>query len=95
MTDTKLDAVPLNEKSQARRIRGQGLTEYIIIVAMIALASIAAVNFFGGAVQGAFGGMGLVLSGEAPTAGTTASKTAAEKAVTEAGKTRNLGNYTN
>jgi Flp pilus assembly pilin Flp len=48
-----------------RHIRGQGLTEYIIIVALIAIASIVAVSYFGSAVQASFLSLGTDLTGGA------------------------------
>ncbi|MBX2838522.1 MAG: pilus assembly protein [Gammaproteobacteria bacterium] len=44
--------------------RGQGMTEYIIIVALIAIAAIAAVGFFGSTVKAQFVAMGSELLGE-------------------------------
>lgn len=46
-----------------RRISGQGLTEYIIIVALIAIAAIGAVSFFGSSVKASFLAMGSELVG--------------------------------
>ena len=46
-----------------RRIKGQGLTEYIIIVALIAIASIVAVSFFGSSVKASFLSLGSDLVG--------------------------------
>jgi len=89
--------IPTAQKGFKNRLRqmGQGMTEYIIIVALIALASIAAVNFFGNAVQGAFGGIASVLGGGDTTAAEGAIATAAQGAITESGKNdRNLGTYT-
>ena len=51
-----------------RLVRGQGMTEYIIIVALIAIASIAAVGAFGGVVKEQFVAMGQELSGNEGTA---------------------------
>ena len=48
-----------------RRIRGQGMTEYIIVVALVGLAAVVAVGYFGDAIQAQFAGMGYALSGEA------------------------------
>ena len=45
-----------------RRIRGQGMTEYIIVVALVGLAAVVAVGFFGDAIQGQFAAMGGALS---------------------------------
>ncbi len=58
------------ENAAARRITGQGMTEYIIIVALIALAAIAAVSYFGSTVQAQFTQMGNTLVGD--TTGQTA-----------------------
>lgn len=38
--------------------KGQGMTEYIIIVALIAIASITIIGFFGDKVRGLFAGAG-------------------------------------
>ncbi len=38
--------------------RGQGMTEYIILVALIAIAAIAAVKYFGGKTNDAFNAAG-------------------------------------
>ena len=79
--------------SSRRRITGQGMTEYIIIVALIALASITTVKLFGGAVQGAFGGMASVLGGGTEAAGAGVATANAGEIVTEATKNRTLGAY--
>lgn len=50
--------------SGRRLIRGQGMTEYIIILALIAVAAIAAVGFFGSAVKTQFVNLGSELIGE-------------------------------
>lgn len=50
-----------------RHVTGQGMTEYIIIVALIAVASIAAVGAFGGVVKDSFTGMAQALAGEDAT----------------------------
>lgn len=42
---------------------GQGMTEYIIIVALIAIAAIAVYGFFGDAIRGQMGAMTQELSG--------------------------------
>lgn len=46
-----------------RRATGQGMTEYVIIVALIALASVVAVGFFGNAVKAQFVAMAAELTG--------------------------------
>lgn len=93
MNHIRHSALRENKSVNKRKITGQGMTEYIIIVALIALASIATVNLFGNAVQGAFGGMASVLGGGTSTAGTTAATTASTAIITEAGTVRDLGSY--
>ena len=44
--------------------RGQGMTEYIIIVALIAIAAIAAYSFFGDTLRNQVGGMAAELGGQ-------------------------------
>lgn len=42
-------------KKLTRNQRGQGMTEYILIIALIAVAVIAAVKIFGGTLKSSFG----------------------------------------
>lgn len=55
----------LRMRNQSFRIRqrGQGMTEYIIITALIAIAAIAAVTYFGHVVRAQVGAMAHELSG--------------------------------
>lgn len=48
----------------ARRQRGQAMSEYIIIVALVAIAAIAAFTFFGGTLRSQLGGVAQELAGE-------------------------------
>ena len=64
-----------------RRIRGQGMTEYIIIVALIAIAAIGVVGAFGGVIQEQFAVISLELAG----GDSTQSRTDATNAGTAAG----------
>ena len=62
---------------------GQGMTEYIIIVALIAIAAIGVYTIFGDVVRNQVGGMAQELagtdgSGTAGQAGTSAAKTSTE-----------------
>lgn len=90
--DKKPSSEAKNQRIQLRQF-GQGMTEYIIIVALIALGSIGAARFFGHAVQGAFGGMASVLGGGTPAAGAGAATTAAGNAIAETSKDRTLATY--
>jgi len=46
-----------------RREKGQGMTEYIIIVALIAVAAIAVIGFFGDVVRNQFYNITAALAG--------------------------------
>ena len=48
---------------------GQGMTEYIIIVALIAIALIAIIGLFGGNIKDAFSRSGQALEGTSAEAG--------------------------
>ncbi len=63
MKNTKTDSSQFSTSTSARRIKGQGLTEYIIIVALIAIASIVAVSAFGSSVKASFLSLGTDLVG--------------------------------
>ncbi|ASJ74660.1 Flp family type IVb pilin [Granulosicoccus antarcticus] len=65
MKTSKNTSNPLSQSFSARRIKGQGLTEYIIIVALIAVASIVAVSAFGSSVKASFLSLGTDLVGGA------------------------------
>lgn len=61
-----------NKKHSASAQRGQGMTEYIIIVALIAIAAIGVYTAFGNVVKGQTGAMAAELAGKtgAQAAGT-------------------------
>lgn len=67
---------------------GQGMTEYIIIVALIAIVAITVFNIFGDTVRGQVGDMAAELGG-----GTAAGsgQTAGAQAVVEGAKTSEYG----
>ena len=77
----------------ARRIKGQGMVEYIIIVALIAIAAIAAFTMFGDVVRSQVGTMASELGGESATASRTAMKAAADKADAKGAKHMTLKDY--
>lgn len=52
----------------ARAARGQGMTEYIIIVALIAIAAIGVVSLFGDNIRKLFGASAQALAGESSVA---------------------------
>lgn len=73
--------------------RGQGMTEYIIIVALIAVAAIGVFRLFGDTLRNQMGGLAQELSGQSGTAQITASQTSANAAVTQAQTDKDLSNY--
>lgn len=73
--------------------RGQGMTEYIIIVALIAVAAIVTYQFFGKTVRNQTAGIAAEISGKDAGTQITQSQTAANSANTEAEKTKGLDSY--
>jgi hypothetical protein len=79
----------------SKRQLGQGMTEYIIIVALIAVGAVGVYTAFGKTVQHEVSSIALGLTGNtAATTETTASNTAATNAQTAADKTQGMSNFT-
>jgi Flp pilus assembly pilin Flp len=78
-----------------RNQSGQGMTEYIIIVAVIALAAIAAFSYFGKTVRNQSAAMSESLSGEKTAAedAVKAAKGSADQAVNEGATDATLKDY--
>lgn len=79
-----------------KRMFGQGMTEYIIIVALIAIAAIAVTSLFGGTVRSQVAGMAEEMSGTSASDNINLAKNAASQASDVASNTHNkttLGNY--
>ncbi len=76
-----------------RNQSGQGMTEYIIIVAVVALAGIAAFSYFGKTLRGSAADMSETLAGTPPTAGSTDANAAAKEADTAASKDADMKTY--
>ena len=72
---------------RTRRIRGQGMTEYIIIVALIAIAAIGVVTIFGDNIRDLFAGATDALAGE------TAVQVDSEKSRSSHTKTKTLRSF--
>ncbi len=72
---------------------GQGMTEYIIIVALIAIAAIAAYGFFGDTLRNQVGGMAQELAGGDGTSAQDSAQGAADSAADE-GEAKRLDSYT-
>ena len=73
---------------------GQGMTEYIIIVALIAVAAIGVYRLFGDTVRNQTAGMAMELAGEDGTQARNTAKNKAKSAESNAQSSRNLSHYT-
>jgi type IV pilus assembly protein PilA len=76
---------------------GQGMTEYIIIVALIAVAAIAVYQLFGATVRNQTAGIAMEVAGKDGSNAIKAAGTAADKAATRAAKgdANSLSSYGN
>lgn len=81
--------------SKFRKQFGQGMTEYIIIVALIAIAAIAVYTLFGKTVREQTAGMAQELSGQSASTAISNAQSSAGEAQTEADKTKGLDAYSN
>lgn len=78
-----------------RKQAGQGMTEYIIIVALIAVAAIAVTQLFGTTVRTQMGAIASEVGGNNAQATVTRAQTAGAAAATAAATKRSLGTYGN
>ncbi len=83
-------------KKSISNVRGQGMSEYLIIVALIAVAAIAVVGLFGGAARDQVAGLATEISGG--TSAQTVAKIsnaqeAAAAARTDSDQNVHLGSY--
>lgn len=73
---------------------GQGMTEYIVIVALIAVAAIAVYQFFGQTIRNQTAGIANEVAGKSASDAISKASAAATAAAGE-GKVKGLSNYTN
>ena len=76
-----------------RKSLGQGMTEYIVIVALVGVAAIGVYSCLGQSVRGAAAGIALELAGENADKGIKEAKSASDKAVNAAKAKATLNNY--
>ncbi|WP_019672537.1 hypothetical protein [Psychrobacter lutiphocae] len=81
----------LNPESQ----RGQGMTEYIIIVALIAIAAIGSFKYFGQTARSQAAAAAQELAGQDGASDTNNAKTAAGKARTQGKEEKGMADFTN
>ncbi|MES2259671.1 MAG: pilus assembly protein [Pseudomonadota bacterium] len=74
---------------------GQGMTEYIIIVALIAVAAIAAFQFFGQTIRSQTAGIAHEVAGQSAADSITAAQKHAKEVSDEGDKKKGLDNYKN
>ncbi len=77
----------------SRRQRGQGMTEYIVIVALIAVAAIGVYRFFGQTIRHQTAGLALEVAGTDASAQITAAGTSSTSAGTQANANKSLSSY--
>lgn len=82
-----------NIKSVRKQQFGQGMTEYIIIVALIAVAAIGVYSYFGQTLRQQTAGMAAEMSGQSAASSVSAAQGAASSASTSAGATKSLSSY--
>jgi Flp pilus assembly pilin Flp len=75
----------INDLSKFSNERGQGMTEYIIIVALVAVAAIAVYQSFGQVIRAQTAAIASELAGEDGSEASQAARRAAGQAVTQKG----------
>jgi Flp pilus assembly pilin Flp len=90
---TALSTFKFHRMKTTSRQRGQGMSEYIIIVALVAVVSIGVFSAFGKVIRQQVAGMAAELAGDDGTSAIAAAKTAAGDAKTAAEKKRTMGDY--
>lgn len=73
--------------------RGQGMSEYIIITALIAIAAIGVFTLFGGTIQSQTASMAQEMAGESGVEAQQQAADFAQEAQDEASEKKDLGNY--
>lgn len=76
-----------------KRIAGQGMTEYIIITALIAVAAIGVYSMFGKTVRHQMAGMAQEMAGKSSSAELSSAQSTAANAAKVADTDVTLGNY--
>ena len=80
-------------KNARSRQFGQGMTEYIIIVALIAVAGIGTYRLFGQTVRNQMASLAQEVGGTTTNTARTAAQTSAGNTATEANTNKNMTNY--
>ncbi len=83
----------MSNRVTTKRQRGQGMMEYIIIVALIAVAAIGVYSVFGQTVRNQSAGLARELAGRQSQAQIDAANTTSNTAATRANATKGLSQY--
>jgi len=81
------------ERGATGRHAGQGMTEYIIVVALIAVAAIGVYTLFGQTIRNQTAGLALEVSGQTASTAIGNAQTNATTASTNANVRKGLDNY--
>ncbi|MBC7414148.1 MAG: hypothetical protein H7327_04340 [Herminiimonas sp.] len=92
MNAVKNDVISITIRNNSNRQRGQGMTEYIIIVALIAVAAIAVYQFFGQTIRSQTSAIANEVAGKTGAPAVAAAGTAATASDGERAK-KGLSNY--
>ncbi|CBL45124.1 Hypothetical protein HDN1F_15410 [gamma proteobacterium HdN1] len=79
--------------SNAKRIRGQGMSEYLVLVALVVVAAIAAVGLFGDTARTKLASATQELSGVNGDTTNTAAQTVSGEAVTDAANSAGMNSF--
>lgn len=85
----------ITRASAKKSQRGQGMTEYIIIVALIAVAAIATYQFFGQTIRSQTAGIAQEVSGQSAATAIGNAQNTANSAQTEGTTLKGLNAYQN
>jgi len=86
-----MDIFEMSMQLKPKRIQGQGMTEYIIIVALIAIAAIGVFRYYGNTARSQVAVA--ELGGQSSATGRTQATANANKATTEGTVDKKLGTY--
>jgi Flp pilus assembly pilin Flp len=84
-----------SRKMNSKKVTGQGMSEYLIIVGLLAVAGIAVMGLMGGTVRTQFSAMSTEIAGTAGggTADIDAAQDFASRSSTAANEAQTLGTY--
>lgn len=88
-----MDIFEMSMQLKPKRIQGQGMTEYIIIVALIAIAAIGVFRYYGNTARSQVAVAAAELGGQSSATGRTQATANANKATTEGTVDKKLGTY--